>query len=65
MKNVELLTTKITYKGKEYNNFYLRLPNNRVISINFPMLFAEKVEKSFKAQIISELLLIAEPYNKE
>lgn len=64
MNTVELLKTKIIYKGKEYYNFYIRLPNNRNLAVNFPMLYSDKFEKSTKGKIIDELVLIADDYEK-
>ena len=62
---VELLKTKQIYKGKEFYDFYIKLDNGMILSINVNALYSDKVTKQTKFRIINDLKLVGTDYVKE
>lgn len=65
MNNIELLKQKQTYKGKEYNQYFIKLPNNDIYPIQFPLLLSPNVKTVSKAKLYEKLNLIAEDYEEK
>lgn len=64
MKNIVLLKQKQSYKGKEYNQYFIKLPNNDIYPIQFPLFFSPNVKAVTKAKLYDKLNLLAEDYEE-